>query len=139
MSELTSNTVYFKEAGKMNTARTLELGSGSRPHMNLRQVLVASTNGDTGAWLPPCSRNLNGVVVSHSTGFRGANTQELTDANRRRHPGSRRKNPHLPARVQRRGTRCAQENEKHLPVGRLHRFYPAHVWTGHESDRMKWP
>jgi hypothetical protein len=82
MSELTSNTVYFKEAGKMNTARTLELALDRARALHLRQVLVASTNGDTGAMAAPMFKEFELIVVSHSAGFRAPNTQELTDANR---------------------------------------------------------
>ncbi len=82
MSELTSNNGVFKEAGKMNTAPHTGTAQDRARELKPAPVLVASTNGDTGAMAAPCSRNLILIVVSHSTGFRGPNTQELTDANR---------------------------------------------------------
>lgn len=88
MSERTIATVYFSEAGPQNTERALEIARQRAEELGIRTVLVASTIGETGvraahvfaAWTGHADRRL--VVVSHSTGFRKPNTQDMTAENR---------------------------------------------------------
>jgi hypothetical protein len=88
MSERVVATVYFAKAGSQNTERSLEIARQRADELGIRTVLVASTTGKTGAqavrvfadWMGHADRQL--VVVSHSTGFREPNTQELTAENR---------------------------------------------------------
>jgi len=88
MRERTITTVYFSEAGPHNTERTLGIVRQRAEELNIRTVLVASTTGATGIqaarvfadWMGRADWRL--VVVSHSTGFREPNTQELTAENR---------------------------------------------------------
>ena len=47
-----------------------------------RTVLVASTRGDTGVQAAQQFQGYDVIVVTHSTGFREPNTQELTEENR---------------------------------------------------------
>jgi hypothetical protein len=82
MSETTSPCVYYSQAGPSNTARTLELARTRAVQLGIRQVLVASTTGATGAQAARLLRDLDVVVVTHSAGFAGADTQELTAENR---------------------------------------------------------
>lgn len=52
--------------------------------LGLKTVLVASSSGQTGARVAEFFKGYRVVVVTHSTGFTGPNTQELTPDNRER-------------------------------------------------------
>jgi len=83
MSEITTTTVYFDEPGPANTARTLEIARQRAAELGIRTILVATTSGATGvqaAWM--LAQDFNLIVITHSTGFREPNTQELTPQNR---------------------------------------------------------
>ena len=88
MSERTVATVYFAASGPRNTERTLEIAGQRADALGIGTVLVASTTGKTGVqatlafadWVGHADRQL--VVVSHSTGFRGPNVQEMTAESR---------------------------------------------------------
>jgi len=82
MSELTVNTVYFRETGPQNTERTLEVAKRRADELGIRTVLVATTSGATGARAAQVFRGYDVVVVTHSTGFKASNFQELKDENR---------------------------------------------------------
>jgi len=75
--------VYFDEPGPANTARTLEIARQRAAELGIRTILVATTSGATGvqaAWM--LAQDFNLIVITHSTGFREPNTQELTPQNR---------------------------------------------------------
>jgi len=88
MSERAVTAIYFDKAGAQNTERALEIARRRAEELNVGTVLVASTSGRTGVqavrffadWMGSEKRRL--VIVSHSTGFREPNTQELTAENR---------------------------------------------------------
>ena len=88
MSERLGAVVYFAKGGSQNTERTLDIARQRAEELGIRTVLVASTTGRTGVqaagvfadWVGHADRRL--VVVTHSTGFREPNTQELTAENR---------------------------------------------------------
>jgi hypothetical protein len=82
MADTTVPSVYYGQPGRQNTARTLEVVRRRADELGVRTVLVASTRGDTGALAAQQLQGYDVVVVTHSTGFRGPNTQELTDENR---------------------------------------------------------
>ncbi len=82
MSEIITHCVYFAEPGPANTARTLDLVATCAEALGLRRILVASTTGATGVQAARTLANLEVIVVSHSAGFKGPNTQELTAENR---------------------------------------------------------
>lgn len=77
MSEIVVPTVYFEKPGKENTARTLAAAQERADQLGLETVLVASTTGATGAKAVEVFQGQQVVVVSHSTGFREPNVQEL--------------------------------------------------------------
>jgi len=81
--EKTFNTVYFAAPGPENTDRTLQLARQRAEELGIRSILVPSTRGETGAKAAAWFAGYNVVVVTHSTGFRGPDTQELTEENRR--------------------------------------------------------
>jgi len=83
MSEITATTVYFDEPGTANTARTLEIARRRAAELGIHTILVATTSGATGAQAARMlAQDFNLIVITHSTGFREPNTQELTPQNR---------------------------------------------------------
>jgi len=75
-------TTYFEKPGKENTQRTLELARRRAEELGIKTILVASTRGETGVKACEVFRGYDVVVVTHSTGFKEPNHQELTDENR---------------------------------------------------------
>jgi hypothetical protein len=83
MTEIASETVYFNQTGPENTERTLEIARARMVDLGLRTVVVASTEGATGARAADFFKGFNVIVVSHSTGFDAPNTQQMTPENRK--------------------------------------------------------
>ena len=82
MPEVVVPSVYFEKPGPQNTARTLALAKQRADELGIRTVVVATTRGDTGVAAARLFRGYDLVVVTHSTGFGGPNTQELVAGNR---------------------------------------------------------
>ena len=82
MSEINTSCVYFAQTGRANTSRTLELADARARALGIRKILVATTTGATGLKASQMFRGLDVIVVTHSTGFGGPDTQELTGENR---------------------------------------------------------
>ena len=82
MSELSATCVYFTQRGSRNTERTLELVKARASALGIRKVLVATTTGATGVKATQELDGLEVIAVTHSTGFREPDTQELTEENR---------------------------------------------------------
>lgn len=82
MSAITVPTVYFEKPGPQNTEHTLEAARRRAEELGISTVLVASTTGETGARAVQSLKGFNVVVVTHSTGFAGPNTQELLPEHR---------------------------------------------------------
>ena len=82
MTETVVQCVYFERPGPQNTARTLEIIEQRAEALDIRAILVASTRGETGVLAAQRFQGRDVVVVTHATGFRGPNDQELTDENR---------------------------------------------------------
>jgi hypothetical protein len=82
MTDITAPCTYFARGGPQNTERTLELVRIRAQELGIRQILVASTRGITGVQALQTLRGLDVVVVTHSTGFREPDLQELTVENR---------------------------------------------------------
>lgn len=81
MSEIVGRTIYFEKAGKTNTERTLQIARQRAEELSIRQIVVASTAGETGRRAAELFQGYDLVVVTHSTGFREPNEQELTEEN----------------------------------------------------------
>jgi len=75
-------TTYFEKQGEDNTERTLELAKRRAEELGIKTILVASTRGDTGVMVCEVFRGYDVVVVTHATGFKEPNHQELTGENR---------------------------------------------------------
>lgn len=82
MTERTVESVYFEEPGPQNTERTLELAKARAEALGIKTVIVATTGGDTGRKVAEMFPGHNVVAITHVTGFRGPNDQELTAENR---------------------------------------------------------
>jgi len=82
MSAMTVQSIYFEKPGPQNTARTLEIAQQRADELSIRTVLVASTRGETGVQAAQQFQGYDVVVVTHSSGFREPNTQELTEEKR---------------------------------------------------------
>ncbi|MFQ5711288.1 MAG: pyruvate kinase alpha/beta domain-containing protein [Candidatus Geothermarchaeales archaeon] len=70
-------TTYFKEPGRVNTETTLEKVLKYVEESGIRNVLVATTTGYTGLLASKLFKDVNLVVVTHHTGFKGPGHQEL--------------------------------------------------------------
>lgn len=77
-----TETVYFQETGPDNTEHTLELAHARATDLGLDTIVVATTSGQTGLRAAERFHDLNVIVVSHSTGFKEPNTQELLPEHR---------------------------------------------------------
>jgi hypothetical protein len=68
---------YFDGKGTDYTQETLNLARERIETLNLRKALVATTTGQTAALAASRLRNCELIAVTHSTGFRAPDTQEL--------------------------------------------------------------
>lgn len=82
MSEIVAPSIYFGQSGPENTRRTLELARTRAESLGIRKMLVATTTGATGVQAARMLHGLEVIAVTHSTGFREPDTQELTEENR---------------------------------------------------------
>ena len=83
MDDVTVDCTYFAKPGAHNTERVLHIARNRAGELGIRSALVASTRGDTGLRAAEIFKNHDLVVVTHSTGFKEPNHQELTEENRR--------------------------------------------------------
>jgi hypothetical protein len=74
--------VYFDKPGADNMEETLRIAKQRAKELGIKTVVVASTLGNTGARAVEVFKGMKVVVVTHSAGFHGPNTQELTEENR---------------------------------------------------------
>ncbi|MHA1294207.1 MAG: pyruvate kinase alpha/beta domain-containing protein [Candidatus Helarchaeota archaeon] len=81
-----TQVVYFEKAGKENTKETLEIAKKIAEERKIKDIVVASTVGDTGILaseiFPTDKYNL--VVVTHSYDFMKNIKQELDENNRKK-------------------------------------------------------
>ena len=70
--------IYFAEPGKQNTRRALEIAAEHAERLGLKNILVASTKGETGLMALELLSSLNLIVVTHSTGFVKPDYQQLS-------------------------------------------------------------
>lgn len=67
----------FEKPGKENTQKTLEIAAQKAEELNIENIIIASSSGQTGLMAAPYFKNRNLVVVTHSTGFLKPGHQEL--------------------------------------------------------------
>jgi hypothetical protein len=83
MSMIEKPIVYFNKPGENNTEAVLTLARKRAEELGIRDIVVASTTGGTGARASEVFKGFNLIVVTHHTGFREPGHQELTVENRR--------------------------------------------------------
>ncbi len=77
-------TVYFEALGKQNTESVLQLVKNYVQSEGIRDIVVASTTGETGVKASKIFKAFNVVVVSHHVGFQEPEVWELKEENRRK-------------------------------------------------------
>jgi hypothetical protein len=82
MSNVSNQVVYFAQAGKVNTDETLKLARKRADALGIRNVVVASYTGETGAKAAEVFKGLNLVVVAGVVGFTEPNVYRMTPENR---------------------------------------------------------
>lgn len=83
MSFVERRTVYFESAGKENTDLVLKVAKEHAEKLGIKDIVVASTTGETGAKAANVFKGFNLVVVTHHVGFKEAGVHELKDEYRR--------------------------------------------------------
>jgi len=76
-------TVYFEKAGGQNTETLLELVKDYTESTGIRDIVVASTWGETGVASSRLFKGYNVVVVTHHTGFSELGVQQLKEEYRK--------------------------------------------------------
>ena len=75
-------TVYFEHPGTETTETALQIAKRRAEELGIKQVIVASTTGDTAVRAMGILKGLKVIVVSHVAGMREPNVQEFTEKNR---------------------------------------------------------
>ncbi len=83
MGKIEKRIVYFSSPGEENTDHVLALAKKRAEELGIKDIVVASTRGNTGVKASKIFRDYNLVVVSHYTGFREPGQQEFREENRR--------------------------------------------------------
>ena len=73
--------VYFDKPGADNTEDVLRIARKRAKELGIRTVVVATTVGDTAVRTTQVLKGIKVVAVTHSAGFKGPNTQEVTEEN----------------------------------------------------------
>lgn len=76
-------TVYFDKAGRENTKTLLKTVKTYAESIGIKDIVVASTTGETGAAAAKALKGYNVVVVTHFTGFSEPNQQQLKEEHRK--------------------------------------------------------
>jgi len=79
-----ASTVYFDSLGVENTETTLRLAKIRAEELGIKTIVVATTKGDTAVKAAREFKDYTVIVVTHTAGFLGAGTQELTPENRQK-------------------------------------------------------
>ena len=77
-----AKTVYFERKGQENTEKTLRLARDRAGQVGIRDVVVASHSGSTGAKVCQVFDGYNVVVVAGVVGFREPNEIRVREENR---------------------------------------------------------
>lgn len=83
MSAVERKTVYFEKAGKQNTDALLRVVKDYLEDANIKDIVVASTTGETGVEASRIFKGYNVVVVTHCFGFREPERIELQEEYKR--------------------------------------------------------
>jgi hypothetical protein len=77
-------TVYFDNPGKENTDEVLRIARKRAEELGIKTILVATTVGDTGAKAVDIFEGMKVILVTHYTGMKEPNFQEVTEENRKK-------------------------------------------------------
>jgi hypothetical protein len=83
MNPVERRPVYFATKGEQNTDVLLELVSSYAKNEGIKDIVVASTTGKTGAKAAKIFKGYNVVIVTHSYGFQESNKNELQEENQK--------------------------------------------------------
>jgi hypothetical protein len=78
---LMKDILYFDSKGSVHTDETLKVAKERADELGIRDVVVASTLGNTGAKAVELFKGYNVVVIPHVTGYQGPGEQELIEEN----------------------------------------------------------
>jgi len=76
-------TTYFENPGVDNTDEVLHIARKRAEELGINTILVASTTGYTAVKAMEILEGFRVIIVTHSPGFKGPNTQEFTKENRK--------------------------------------------------------
>jgi len=76
-------TTYFENPGVDNTDEVLHIVRKRAEELGIKTILVASTTGYTAVKAMEILKGFRVIIVTHSPGFKGPNTQEFTEENRK--------------------------------------------------------
>lgn len=83
MSIVERRAVYFQEAGKHNTDALLRLVKEYAKRENIKNIIVASTTGETGVKASKIFKGYNVIIVTHCFGLREPGKIELQEGHKR--------------------------------------------------------
>ena len=78
-----TKTVYFDRPGSENTEEVFRIARQRAEELSIKTVVVASTRGETAVKAMEAFQGFRVICVTHSHGFREANTQTFTEENRK--------------------------------------------------------
>jgi hypothetical protein len=76
-------TTYFEKPGKQNTRALLRIVKKYAESTGVKDIVIASTSGETGVAASKLFKGYNLVVVTHFAGFSEPGVQELRKENRK--------------------------------------------------------
>lgn len=82
MGNMTCKTVYFEEPGPVNTMETFKLAKERAEELGVKNIVVASSTGETGVKASEFFKGYNLVVVTYVTGFTEPNLQKFNPEHR---------------------------------------------------------
>jgi len=84
MNSTERKIVYFQAPGSQNTESVLRLAKEYAQTEGIKNIVVASTTGETGARASEVFKGFNVVVVTHHSGFVEPGTPELREEDRKK-------------------------------------------------------
>jgi hypothetical protein len=76
--------VYFDKPGVDNTEEVLRIAKKRATELGIKTVVVATTSGNTGVRATEVFKGIKVVAVTHSTGIKTPDVQELAEENRQK-------------------------------------------------------
>ena len=83
MSLVEKKVTYFKESGEQNTDALLQSAKKYAEEENIKDIVIASTTGETGAKASKTFRGHNVIIVTHCFGFQEPGKTQLLEEYRK--------------------------------------------------------